>query len=152
MTNEGELDCVDYRWNRLQIAGAIVFVCALFVPSCISDHHVDEVSGPLPGIFCAFAALESMFSFKSHLSSAFAGWANPLALLYLWICRKPQPKSTRLQSYVAIAVLLWVGASWIALAQADFHPLFGYYLWIISILLLLSPEGQRFKRYVFRRN
>jgi hypothetical protein len=149
MEDEGGPAQIETIWSRAQFAGIVLFVFALFLLACIADHHVDEFSGPMPGIICAHAALRSVSMIETHAWVAFTGLANPLALFYVWTCHGTRASLRfRVRPYVALAALLCLGTSRIALAQARSNPLIGYYMWIASILLVLSPELSLFRRFI----
>lgn len=133
--------------NNLQLFGWLLFLVALWFPSCISTVYIDEFRGPIPGFICAIAALMLLFDLRGHhfwLAAWLTGWVNPLALLYVFAGRISKWKfGPRLQPLFALGVVTGLIASRVALAEEHFRPLVGYYLWVLSMVAIISPEAIR---------
>ncbi len=125
-------------------------MAAFFLPS-VRPPGSGPGSGPVVGWVCAAfalapsaiflhpAALFSGTAENKELSLLFSGWLNPLLLIYLLFCFFKGFVWTR--RVLAAAILLCMASTWIFLAEAQFVPLVGHFLWIAGILTILVPEA-----------
>lgn len=134
--------------KRCQLLGAALYIVTLALPIAVTSRHIDEFGSTAYGYECALAALISMLNVSAmHFSAALAGWVTPLVLLSLLIDRNPKLSGlTQLQPYLVALAVSGLIASRVALSQAEYRPLYGYYLWVAGALMISLPGLLRWKR------
>ena len=133
--------------KRCQLLGLALYLVTLVLPIGITSKHIDEFGSTAYCFECTLAALISMLNVNAmHFSAALAGWVTPLVLLSLLIDRIPKLSGlTQLQPYLVALAVSGLIASRVALSQAEYRPLYGYYLWVAGALMISLPGLLRWK-------
>ena len=126
----------------------LLFAISLFLPSVVSGSPVDEFKGELPGYLAALGALYALLNvphLASHLLESLAGIVNPLTAFYLLRSRRsldfPPAKH---QAVLVVMIFLGLSASAGLMIEGRYLPRVGYFAWVVSVLLMVSPEIVRF--------
>jgi hypothetical protein len=139
--------------KRCQLLGVGLYLVTLILPIAVTSRQIDEFGNTAYGYECAVAALISMLNISAmHFSGVLAGWVTPLVLCSLLIDRDPKlSRLTSLQPYLAALAVSGLIASRVALSQAEYRPLYGYYLWVASALMISLPGLLHWKHYLRQR-
>jgi hypothetical protein len=140
--------------RRLQILGGSLFLASFLLPAVHEDGSFlglggdgASIIGTLRGYECVKACC--LFFYDFFVRSVFSGyWSGPIVealllgtsalinLLILWYFLA-SPKWRR---RVAILIGALIIETWIGLALSGLTALYGHFLWVAGILLLMSPE------------
>jgi hypothetical protein len=127
--------------NRCQYLGVALYLVTLMLPIGVTSRHVDEFGSVAYGLECAVAGIASMVNMPlKDIWMTFAGWVNPLVLFSLLIPRDARLSGlARIQKYLGLLILFGLIASRLALSKEEYRPLYGYYLWVLSVGMIFLP-------------
>lgn len=144
--------------KRIQIIGGALFLVSFLLPAVREDGSFLGLGGPVggggtsaTGILRGYECVKAccLFFYNYFLKSAFSGYSSgPIVealllgtsvlinLLILWYLLA----SAKWRRRVAILVGALILETWIGLALSGLTALYGHFLWVAGILLLMSPE------------
>lgn len=119
------------------LAGLAIYITSYFL-SAVSDN------GGVHGYLCAWITLAMPWSRDGmnvlreqplqYFSILFSGWINLVFLIILALLIRRKKRWTNI--FTVVLVLLFPFC-WIVFAQEHLHPVVGYYLWILGMLLVV---------------
>lgn len=141
---------------KIQGIGFCLFAAAFLFPA-VGNVSFESGPGTASGWYCAyFTAMDVVFFpemlYRNHGNVGLSEWllmlsgfVVPFVLVYLLLCILAKARMARL--YLAVAILIGVVAAWLYF-YTQFNvpdtqrtvPLIGHYIWILGILIMLSPE------------
>jgi hypothetical protein len=130
-----------------QKLGIFLYFVTFTLPVGVTSRHVDEFGSTLYGFECDVGSFASILNFNSKfLPIMLACLVNPFTLsTYLIGNFKIWSGLRSLQPYLSVFIVVGLIASRIALAHELYRPVYGYWLWIASIVMIVGPELNRWR-------
>jgi hypothetical protein len=133
--------------RRFQLAGGAFFLISFLLPAIRIDPALNPNPATLRGYQCAEGSAQMLYQSIKALRPhdgywepwtigfifGVSGLLNMLVIWYLLAAAKWRRR-------VAILICALILETWIGLALSQLSPLYGHFVWVAGMLLMLAPE------------